>query len=292
MRKVIFAALGLLALHPTYSQSIDYSSLEGQLVYSTVRIESTYLIDGQKEKDYGTGFFFDFSTNDSTSIPCIVTNKHVVEGAIEGGFVLIMKNSNGTPSSHTIFFSINDFDNIWKPHPDKSVDLCIMPLSTLIMATRSRGIEFYYKTIRSSMIPDTAEWNKMNVIENIVMIGYPNGLFDEKNHIPLIRTGSTSSPPALDYNGKKEFLIDAACFWGSSGSPVFKYPDYGSAIVKNNRVDILGVLSSGPLLDIEGLVVVADTLIHPRLHSISLIPINLGYVIKSSQLEGFRILFE
>lgn len=53
------------------------------------------------------------------------------------------------------------------------------------------------------------------------MIGYPNGLWDSQNNLPIIRRGITATSVKKDYNGKKEFLIDAAVFPGSSGSPVF-----------------------------------------------------------------------
>jgi len=53
------------------------------------------------------------------------------------------------------------------------------------------------------------------------MVGYPIGLWDEKNNYPIFRKGITATHPANDYNGKSEFMIDAACFPGSSGSPVY-----------------------------------------------------------------------
>ena len=46
-------------------------------------------------------------------------------------------------------------------------------------------------------------------------------LIDEVNNKPVVRKGITATDIRLDYNGRKEFLIDAACFHGSSGSPVF-----------------------------------------------------------------------
>lgn len=37
----------------------------------------------------------------------------------------------------------------------------------------------------------------------------------------FFRRGITATNINFDYNGKKEFVIDAACFPGSSGFPVF-----------------------------------------------------------------------
>jgi len=57
------------------------------------------------------------------------------------------------------------------------------------------------------------------------MIGYPNGLWDHVNNLPLIRRGITASHPGVDYqiegqNGPGVTVIDMACFPDSSGSPV------------------------------------------------------------------------
>ena len=61
-------------------------SLADQLCYSTVRIECTTSIG----RSTGTGFFFNFLDNKEThqKVPCIVTNKHVVENAIDGFFLV------------------------------------------------------------------------------------------------------------------------------------------------------------------------------------------------------------
>ena len=52
-------------------------SLSEQICYSTIRIET----QTNKGCCTGTGFFFNFLENpdNKTHIPCIVTNKHVVE---------------------------------------------------------------------------------------------------------------------------------------------------------------------------------------------------------------------
>jgi len=44
------------------------------------------------------------------------------------------------------------------------------------------------------------------------MIGYPSGLWDTKNNLPIVRKGITATTPYFDYNGKREFLVDIAAF--------------------------------------------------------------------------------
>jgi len=47
--------------------------------------------------------------------------------------------------------------------------------------------------------------------------------WDRKNLLPILRTGTTASPVAVDFEGSPTFLMDASIFPGSSGSPVFVY---------------------------------------------------------------------
>ena len=91
----------------------------------------------------------------------------------------------------------------------------------------------------------------------------------------------------MDFNGKAIFLIDAACFPGSSGSPVLLL-NYGSFVDKKgdlmlgNRVYLLGVLYAGPQHAAKGDISFSYPNIYTR------IPNNLGVVIKSSKLLDFR----
>lgn len=86
------------------------------------------------------------------------------------------------------------------------------------------------------------------------MYGYPNGLWDEKHNLPLVRKGITSTHPALDVEmetkyDKKSGIVDMACWPGSSGSPIFlvKVPKILHPSLEDERfVIFLGVLCSGP----------------------------------------------
>src|SRR5687767_4257067 len=94
-------------------------------------------------------------------------------------------------------------------------------------------------------------------LESITMVGYPNGLWDQANNLPIFRRGVLATDYKRDWNGRKEFLIDAACFPGSSGSPVMLF-DVGSyhnrqgMHVGGSRIKLLGVLYAGPQHTVKG----------------------------------------
>lgn len=141
--------------------------------------------------------------------------------------------------------------------------------------------------------------NELAALENVVMVGYPNGLYDTVNNYPLFRTGKTATHPAIDYNGKKKALLDMACLPGSSGSPVFIL-DEGWIHHKNggmsagSRILFLGIENSMPTRYSKS---VYKKTIFPdgRIEYIKTEDyiiendMKLGYYIKSSEISGFNV---
>jgi hypothetical protein len=112
-----------------------------------------------------------------------------------------------------------------------------------------------------------------------------------------IRTSAPATAhPAIDYEGRKEFVIDAACFPGSSGSPVFLFNTGGYAsrqgsLTVGTRVILLGVLYAGPQHSVTGELQIVTVPTKHEVVPFSRIPNNLGIVIKSSQLLALDSLF-
>lgn len=264
-------------------------SITEQLAFSTVRIQVTT----QEGSGTGTGFFFNFLDDGKQRIPAIVTNKHVVKGALRGTFILTSANTDGTPNlgSH-IPVTLKNFENRWIPHPNDSVDLTIMPIASILTEASQKGFKPFMINIDKSLIPSDVQLQELTAVEDILMVGYPIGIWDQKNNYPIFRKGITATHPANDYNGKQEFMIDAACFPGSSGSPVFLF-NVGNYVVKSggtvigSRFYFLGILHAGPQYTNKGEVMVVDIPTKKEAISISNIPINLGYVIKSKNLFDF-----
>ncbi len=294
MKKLIALFIIIFGNLLCYSQNEEFTKqldVEEQLLYTTVRIVVVKQDNGKLTPGTGTGFYFDFAESNSVNRPYIITNKHVVQNAVLGGFELIQRDKNGQPDSLTQELLIPNFVDQWIPHPDPKVDLCIMPLAGLMNEAHKKNLDFYHKAFRSINIPSDLEWNSFNVIENVFIIGYPIGLVDTVNNIPLIRTGTTASPPFKDYNGKKEFVVDAGCFPGSSGSPVIYMPNPIKFSEKQKNLKdflFLGVLYAGPTMKINGEIVVKQIATNVKPMSESHIPINLGYIIKSDRINDFR----
>jgi len=246
----------------------------------------------------GTGFFFRLNEKGDSHIPVIITNKHVIKNSKKGYLKMTLQNSEGGPDiNNHATFEINNFEEAWIFHPDDNVDLCAMPIGPLVKKSKKQNRDFFYAPLDKSMLPSEKDWTEMFGMEEIIMIGYPNGIWDENHNWPIFRKGITASNPMYDWNGKKEFMIDAACFPGSSGSPVLllnigSYQSKKGYIFGKNRIKLLGVLYAGPQHTVEGNVEIIEVPIAQKPIAVSRIPNNLGLVIKSEKILDFENYFD
>ncbi|KFJ09470.1 SEC-C motif family protein [Delftia acidovorans] len=258
-----------------------------QLVHSTVRIECTNI---RGAKSSGTGYIYLFCESDGKSIPCVVTNKHVVRGAVQGTFHLTLKKEDGTADlgKHEPII-LDNLDKYCVNHPSPDIDLAAFPIGPIISNGAKDGRSYYFRAISSDLLASQELLNSLPPMEEIVMIGYPNGLWDKLHNLPIIRKGITATHPGLKLNGKNEFLIDAACFPGSSGSPVFlanigSYVSKEGNFIAGSRIYLLGTLYAGPQHSTTGEIIVVDIPTDTKAISVGSIPNNLGYIIHASEL--------
>ncbi len=190
-------------------------TLTEQLSYATVRIEC-------KSKDNqlftGTGYLFRFRIDKelNTHIPVVITNKHVIKNAYEGRIIFSKADEEGNPDDKNHFgLFLNNFEQMWKMHPSDDVDLCAMPIAPFLNQAERENHKLFYRSLDTTLIPTQEQLDDLSAMEDIVMVGYPNGIWDSINNKPIFRKGVTATHPNLDYNGKKEFMIDAA--WQHDG---------------------------------------------------------------------------
>ncbi len=258
--------------------------------YCTVQIE---ILEPESNRGFGTGFFFNWPTENEWSCPLLVTNKHVVANATVGRVRVhtsTLKDGVRIPSGASHGIEIHFFSEQWINHPEENVDLCAMPFGVVLHELRLDGVEVFANYLQREMIPTGKTLDELQAVEDILMVGYPRGLIDNTNNFPLIRKGITASHPAVDFEGKPEGVIDIACFPGSSGSPVFVINpgSYAAADDRpfwpNDRILFLGVLHAGPVLHATGEIAVANIPINvPKNFALNLM-IHLGYYVKSREL--------
>lgn len=259
-----------------------------QLTHSTVKIVTT-LHDGRLSS--GTGFYMNLLNKEGECIPVIITNKHVIKDAKLGAFHVTLADGNDLPEQGKHHkFTIENFEKSCILHPNPSVDLAAYPIGPLLHKANHMGGKLFYVPLLTSLIPSDAERKEFSSMEDVVMIGYPSGIWDEVNNMPVIRKGITATHANTFWNGKPEFLTDIASFPGSSGSPVFLaniggYSDKkGNTFVGQSRIRLIGIHYAGTQHTATGeiKIVTAPTSNIPI--SITSIPNNIGVAINSKEI--------
>ncbi|WEA51248.1 trypsin-like peptidase domain-containing protein [Serratia marcescens] len=253
---------------------------------STVRIECDVVGGGVS---VGTGFWFGFSSTEDpdSGIPLLVTNKHVIANSTT---IRIRFNVSSATNQHLKFYDVTINNPIeFIQHPDPNIDICALPIFNFLNELSKQGL-----IIDNFFFTDRMFLNQHHVtpVEEVFMTGYPNGLWDTVNNRPITRKGITASSVLEDWQGRPEFMIDMACFGGSSGSPVYIMNEGGFGASDGwdigNRFIFLGVLYAGPTLDVNGSINIVDvpTVATPVVSTTLMM--NLGLVIKAEQLNGLR----
>lgn len=249
------------------------------LVRYTCRISAS----GGGATGMGTGFFYAFPQTQGLHGIAIVTNKHVVDFASEITLHISCADDKGAviPNGH-VRVELTNVQSYIHYHPEPEIDLACFPIGSLLNELLEAGRNPIFSVLTDDNIPREGE--EYTAVEDILMVGYPLGIYDSVHNRPIVRRGITASSYDVDYEGRPEFVIDAACFPGSSGSPVLLVPSSPFADV--GRFKFLGVLHAGPTHPAEGEVVMrpiptklgCDVVLTP-------VMMNLGYCVKAVKVS-------
>jgi len=225
-----------------------------KLLYSTVRLETEGPMPHQRGA--GTAFIF-MIQQEGNQVPFLVTNTHVVEGTELGRFFFTAKKDDKPDVGERLDIEIEDFGGQWHGHSDPEIDVAAMALGPLLNQTRASGKEVFYTHVNQATLPTAAELEELDALEEVVFVGYPNGIYDSVNLLPVFRRGITATPLQIDHNGKPIFLVDASVFPGSSGSPVFicNIGSYGTrqGLFTGTRLFFLGIIAQAAFREEEGI---------------------------------------
>ena len=263
-------------------------SLTEQLFYTTIRIEC---LKKNGSTSIGTGFVYIASdrvsaSGQNESLNVLISNNHVVEDSILTTIWFHILDKDGN-ILHGMQRKVElEGDSNWIKH--NSLDLAFLGLYLPIEILKRQGYNPFFLGIADDLIPKPEEWSEIMPGEEVMMVGYPIGLWDSVNNLPILRRGTLASLPYINFENKKEFMIDCACFPGSSGSPVFLV-NLGRKITRKGvQIDdfdtkLIGILWGGPIFSANGKIIPETN--PTSTDSVSTnIMINLGYCIKSFAL--------
>ena len=190
----------------------------------------------------------------------LVTNRHVVLPNVNGketvpsSFSLhLRKLEKDRLQWEAITLSTDELHSRTKVHPNADVDVAIIEVGDLIhdkLKEVGKYVQWY------AVHPENfAGQNNIDVqvSDDVIVIGYPRGYYDQVNLFPIVKAGIIASRWGAHFGGKPCFLIDAKLFPGSSGSIVVSKPiDF---VVKDGHIlhsrekqfAFLGIYSGEPV---------------------------------------------
>jgi hypothetical protein len=123
------------------------------------------------------------------------------------------------------------------------------------------------------------------------MIGYPKGLSDDFNDLPIVRKGLTATPIYKNYMNKSRFLLDIPIYTGSSGSPICifnsgSYSNKNGSLFIGGRFCLLGIAVESANYTATGKTVPKDSI--PSLDVKVDLPFDVAVVIKAKRLLDFK----
>jgi hypothetical protein len=189
---------------------------------TTHHYTSKKLVD-RKVLKIGTGFFYH---NLSSHQLFLITNRHVIINEHEDYYPNVMRiklHTNPSDLTQNSDYDIDLYDGgkkLWIESKQVCADVVAIRLERSQL-TQRHFIIIYFAS--NNLLPTNM---LLYVAEDVFVMGYPKGIYDEIHNLPIIRNGIISSAYPVYFNKNPYFLVDSNLEEGTSGSPVmtkFRY---------------------------------------------------------------------
>lgn len=241
----------------------------------------------------GTGFYY-LSQWDNANLVFLVTNYHVLTMngpndrnlKPQGDSVVFYYHMDAKDPSVVVGLKFPIFTKskkqIWIEHSNKMVDIALIPIPfSLPVAPEWKVVDKNLMEIDLDISPS----------DTVTLIGYPRMYLDEKNALPIYKTGNIASEYSYDFNGEPCFIIDISAFEGNSGSPVFSIQKNAQIIsdriiikAPGSTIKFLGVYSAG-IIDSDFFLPIREIRQNKQLGIITNLDMQLGVVWRASLIE-------
>ena len=218
-------------------------------IYLTVTIVFV-MLNGQ-DMGKATGFFY---VREGKTY--LITNMHVVKDfeiadrKIDPDCLRLMLHTNARDIRENMPLEIplyKDRKPVWFSHPsypDSKIDIAVIPLDQNKLEKK-----YTYRGLSQEVLYPSKYIIQPG--EEIFVMGYPLGIFDNFHNLPLSRDAMIASVYGVPFRNMPFFLIDSKLNPGMSGGPVFTKPrnifqnsDGNTNMVSGSPIYFLGVHSA------------------------------------------------
>lgn len=147
----------------------------------------------------------------------MITNRHVILSKHFANVARIRLHSDEHDLRENQYHDLNLYDERgrkrWvEPNPI-SADIVGIPLEDDF---HRKG--YYFKNFNAiNLLPNNI---RLHVGEDVIVMGYPLGIFDDTHNLPISRNGIIASAYPIPFKRNQFFLVDSYLEEGTSGSPV------------------------------------------------------------------------
>jgi V8-like Glu-specific endopeptidase len=187
--------------------------LSMDLIQATVQVEQPL---GDGTRTVGTGFLISDPTPDGKPRTILVTANHVFR-KMPGPIATIgfrIENADGSWKYDPEPLKIRDGDKeLWTHHPDRDVAVIVIQAPSA----------FVKAAIPEDWLAGDDTFTKVGLTpgDEMLALGFPEGLSANAAGFPILRSGRVASFPLAPSAAFPTFLLDFNVFQGNSGGPVY-----------------------------------------------------------------------
>lgn len=184
--------------------------------FSTVRLRTR---DDAGTVTDGTAFVFEYVSEDNT-FPFLVTSRQLVLHAEEGRMALFQAKGTHPNYGKGYTLDIEKFGKLWFHHPDDLVDISVTPFVPFVRHVENTGVPIHFESFSQENAVKHEYFSDVEIGQEILAIGYPPSYWDRDLLMPVVKQSIYASPPAVEYSGLRQCLLDMSLQPGWLGGPV------------------------------------------------------------------------
>ncbi|WP_285660435.1 hypothetical protein [Paenarthrobacter ureafaciens] len=167
---------------------MEVNTLYKDLMFSVLRLVTTRK-DG--DGNVGTCLIVDLEVVPGSLTPVLVTNRHVLEHAVEISIHLTASEGpRKVALGHTVQVRMElEGDRFFST--DDDVDIAIIPFGAVLREFEEQypGYKPFWRSLPVSEFPSEEEYASLDALEDVFFLGFPDGRWDSVNQTPIIRRG-------------------------------------------------------------------------------------------------------
>jgi len=221
---------------------LNLESPTAKILFSIVRME----IAGLKQSGVATAFVYSQEWK-GRQAAFLVTNRHAVADAQSARLYFTRSRDDKPALGEHVRLDLDQFGQIWHPHPRPEVNLAVTPLGPLTLQLQDAGKQVFNSALDHSLLPPEDNPTAVGTVEDVLLVGFSAEFQDPDHILPMVTKGITSTPYATQFAGQPKFMLQAPIYAGMGGSPVLALRSIHQAtpqgVGTGFQLLLLGVLS-------------------------------------------------